>query len=59
MSNQIKECTIKSRTSLKYKMATLIYSEVWNFCVERENSMYQHSVLELGHNQPTSKQAQA
>ena len=31
----------------------------WNFCVERENSMYQRSVLELGYNQPTSKQAQA
>ena len=30
----------------------------WNFCVERENSMYQRSVLELGYNQPTSKQAQ-
>ena len=35
----------KVATSLKYKMATSIYSGVWRFLCEGDNSVHQHSVV--------------
>ena len=57
MSNEIAERTIKSHTSIKFKMTALILLRGVQFLCERENSLHQRSVVLIIELQETHLQA--